>query len=160
MSIEANYANYAASPMASHGYDPRLTTHATQMSAPAGGPIVEIWEPTYAMKPALNERFLPANVEQIIKTCMEKKLRKQKFEDQVCKVLAVELCSEIKEKVKELNIPRYKVVLQSVIGEVKGQGAHIASRCLWDTETDNYASFSMRNSSLFCTVMVFGCYLE
>jgi len=34
-----------------------------------------------------------------------------------------------------------------VIGEVKGQGAYIASRCLWDTETDNYSSFSMKNVS-------------
>jgi hypothetical protein len=24
-------------------------------------------------------------------------------------------------------------------------GAYIASRCLWDTETDNYSSFSMKN---------------
>lgn len=47
--------------------------------------------------------------------------------------------------ISDLNIPRYKVVLQSVIGEVKGQGAYIASRCLWDTETDNYSSFSMKN---------------
>lgn len=76
---------------------------------------------------------------------MDKKLKKAKFDDQKCKVLALELCTEIKEKVKDLNIPRYKVVLQSVIGEVKGQGAYIASRCLWDTETDNYSSFSMKN---------------
>ena len=51
----------------------------------------------------------------------------------------------------DLNIPRYKVVLQSVIGEVKGQGAYIASRCLWDTETDNYSSFSMKNVSCTAT---------
>jgi len=91
---------------------------------------------------------------------MEKKLRKQKFDDERCKALALELCSDIKERVKALNIPRYKVVLQSVIGEVKGQGAYIASRCLWDTETDNFSSFSLKNSSLFCVLMVFGLYLE
>jgi len=60
----------------------------------------------------------------------------------------------------ELNIPRYKVVLQSVIGEVQGQGAFIASRCLWDTEVDSYASYSFKNNVLFCTLMVFGLYLE
>ncbi len=131
-------------------------------------------------------------VELIIRDIMDKKLKKAKFDDQKCKVLALELCTEIKEKVKDLNIPRYKVVLQSVIGEVKGQtkhnrkhreqpavaasarkhtlnlrcahallsacrfafslpsagqGAYIASRCLWDTETDNYSSFSMKNVS-------------
>jgi len=112
------------------------------------------------MKPRDDERFVPREVEVIIREIMEKKLRKAKFDDQKCKVLALELCTEIKEKVKDLNIPRYKVVLQSVIGEVKGQGAYIASRCLWDTETDNYASFSMKNSSLFCVLMVFGLYLE
>lgn len=122
--------------------------------------VIELWEPTYRMKPNENEQFLPRQVESIIKEIMDKKLKKAKFDDAKCKVLALELCAEIKEKVKELNIPRYKVVLQSVIGEVKGQGAYITSRCLWDTETDNYASFSTKNSSLFCVLMVFGLYLE
>jgi hypothetical protein len=124
------------------------------------GSVIEYWEPTYRMRPKEDERFLPRSVESIIKEVMDKKLKKAKFEDSKCKALALELCSEIKEKVKELNIPRYKVVLQSVIGEVSGQGAYIASRCLWDIETDNYASFSMKNSSLFCVLMVFGLYLE
>lgn len=122
--------------------------------------VIELWEPTYRMKPRDEEKFMPRAVENIIKEIMDKKLKKAKFDDQKCKVLALELCTEIKEKVKDLNIPRYKVVLQSVIGEVKGQGAYIASRCLWDTDTDNYASFAMKNSSLFCVLMVFGLYLE
>jgi hypothetical protein len=91
---------------------------------------------------------------------MERQLRSAVFDDATCKVMALELCSEIKERVKALNLPRYKVVLQSVLGEVKGQGAYIASRCLWDTDTDNYAAFSMKNASLFCVIMVFGLYLE
>lgn len=60
----------------------------------------------------------------------------------------------------ELNLPRYKLVLQSVIGEVQGQGAFTASRCLWDTEVDNYASYSFKNASIFCVVMVFGIYVD
>jgi len=130
------------------------------MAATQQRQVIETWEPTFRMKPKDDERFVPTAVEKIIKESMEKKLKKAKFDDEKCKTLALELCSEIKERVKALNIPRYKVVLQSVIGEVKGQGAYIASRCLWDTETDNYASYSFKNSSLFCTVMVFGLYLE
>jgi len=121
---------------------------------------VEVWEPTFRMKPKDNERFVPREVEAIIKRVMKERLEKQKFDDAKCKQLALDLCFEIKQEVKKLNIPRYKVVLQSVIGEVKGQGAYIASRCLWDTETDNYSSYSMKNSSLFCVLMVFGLYLE
>lgn len=112
------------------------------------------------MKPKDDERFVPQEVEKIIKRVMDEKLQKAKYDDVKCKQLALELCNEIKEQVQTLNIPRYKIVLQSVIGEVKGQGAYIASRCLWDTETDNYASYSMKNASLFCVLMVFGMYLE
>ena len=49
---------------------------------------------------------------------------------------------------------------QCVIGQVQGQGAFVASRCLWDTETDNYASFAFKNATLFCVMMVFGVYTE
>jgi len=112
------------------------------------------------MKPKENQRFVPQQVEDIIKKCMEEKVKNAKFDDDECKKLALDLCTKIKEDVKALRIPRYKIVLQSVIGEVKGQGAYIASRCLWDTETDNYASYSVKNSTLFCSVMVFGLYLE
>jgi len=118
-------------------------------------------QPTYRTKPKPDERFVPVEVEQIIKNTVNDKLKYLvKFDDDACKKSALELCSEIKEQVKALKIPRYKVVLQSVIGEVKGQGAYIASRCLWDTETDNYSSYSFKNQTLFCTIMVFGLYLE
>lgn len=122
--------------------------------------VIEIWEPTYRMKPKDEERFVPQKVEQIIKEVMEAKLSKATYDEEQSKQLALDLCAEVKAKVKELNIPRYKIVLQSVIGAVKGQGAYIASRCLWDTDTDSYASYSVKNASLFCTLMVFGLYLE
>jgi len=123
--------------------------------------VIEIWEPTYRVKPEDNERFVPREVEAIIRQVMENRLKKQAYDEGKCKALALDLCAEIKDRVtKELNMPRYKFVLQSVIGEVKGQGAYIASRCLWDTETDNYASFSFKNESIFCVVMAFGFYLE
>lgn len=42
-------------------------------------------------------------------------------------------------------MPRYKVVVQTAIGEMKGQGIRVASRCLWDMETDNYVSCNWTN---------------
>jgi len=85
--------------------------------------------------------------------------------------------------VAAMNGTRYKLIVQAVIGEFKGQGAFVASRALWDTSSDNFASFSFKNVSadsvhlgvtsradlsaagasqqhLFCTVVVFGLYLE
>ena len=60
----------------------------------------------------------------------------------------------------DLNMPRYKFIVQVALGEVRDQGVRVASRCLWDTETDNFASYSFKNDSLWCTVMVFGTYAE
>lgn len=121
---------------------------------------MDIWQPPYAAKPGADERFIPREVEAVIKDVLDRKLRSAEYDDARSRSMALELCEDVKQRVKELNIPRYKLVLQAVIGEVKGQGAYIASRCLWDSNTDCYASFSMKNSSLFCVLMVFGLYLE
>lgn len=59
-----------------------------------------------------------------------------------------------------LGLPRYKFVVQVSLGEVRGQGVRVASRCLWDTDTDNHASYSFRSDSVWCSVMVFGLYAE
>jgi tctex1 domain-containing protein 2 len=143
-----------------HGNTNGVSQQQQSSSSSSSSPVIEYWEPSYRTRPVDSAKFVPKPVESIIRDVMERSLKTAVFDDATCKVLALELCSEIKERVKSLSIPRYKVVLQSVLGEVKGQGAYIASRCLWDTDTDNYAAFSMKNSSLFCVVMVFGLYLE
>jgi hypothetical protein len=45
----------------------------------------------------------------------------------------------------ELDYPRYKIVVQVVMGENKLQGVRVASRCLWDPETDNFATYNFRS---------------
>jgi len=69
--------------------------------------VIEIWEPTFRMKPSSQEKFVPHKVEAIIKQCMINKLSKEKkYQDAKCKEMALELCTEIKEKVKG-NIENY-----------------------------------------------------
>ena len=53
---------------------------------------------------------------------------------------------------------RYKIVVEVVIGEQRGEGVRMGSRCLWDSDTDNYASCVYMNDSLFCCAAVFGLY--
>ena len=55
---------------------------------------------------------------------------------------------------------RFKVVVQTVIGQMKDQGIRVASRCLWDTSTDNYACCEYKNQELFCNVMIFAMYTD
>ena len=56
------------------------------------------------------------------------------------------------------SFSRYKIVVEVVIGEQRGEGVRMGSRCLWDSDTDNYASEVYMNDSLFCCTAVFGLY--
>lgn len=47
-----------------------------------------------------------------------------------------------------MRCPRYKVVVQVTLGQMRDQGVRVASRCLWDTAHDNYASASFSNVSI------------
>jgi tctex1 domain-containing protein 2 len=42
------------------------------------------------------------------------------------------------------KIPRYKLLVQVVIGELKGQGVRIMSQCLWDEKLDNFADCTFK----------------
>ena len=46
-----------------------------------------------------------------------------------------------------MNLARYKYVVQVVIGEQRGEGVRMGSRCFWDSETDNVASETYINVS-------------
>ena len=52
------------------------------------------------------------------------------------------MAEQIKKSVQGLTIPSYKIIVQTVIGEITGQGVRVASKCLWDDQNDNWASFT------------------
>ena len=70
-----------------------------------------------------------------------------------------EIADEVKNKLKELGLPRYKFMVQVVLGEQRGQGVRMGSRSFWDTNTDNSASHTYMNDNLFCVCVAFGVYL-
>lgn len=74
--------------------------------------------------------------------------------------MAINLVEEVEQFMKPFVNDRYKIVVQGVIGENKKQGVHIASKSLWNVETDNYVSAKYVNDYIFVTVMVFLLYNE
>ncbi len=54
---------------------------------------------------------------------------------------------------------RYKLVVQTVVGEQRGEGCSVAARCFWDHAADGWAQEVFANESLYCVVVAFGCYL-
>lgn len=111
----------------------------------AQAPIIEIWENTYRMEP--QKKFKPYLAEKEVEAIFAKNLNDDlKYDDiENIKSLSKKISSEIKESVKKLDIPRYKIIVQTFIGQIKGQSLQIGSRFLWNANTDNYVSKQWKN---------------
>jgi hypothetical protein len=58
-----------------------------------------------------------------------------------------------------LNLPRYKYLVQVLIGEQRGAGIRFGARCLWDAKTDNMTEAVYMSDTLYCCAAVFAVYL-
>merc|ERR1719230_1283129 len=110
---------------------------------------VHVWENTYIMAPKDDEKFMPSKVTAVIDKVMNEYLRDKEYNVEDAKIWTLELSNDIKAAVKELSIPRYKIIVQVVIGEQGSQGVRVASKFLWDVNSDNWASYTFQNNSLF-----------
>jgi hypothetical protein len=126
-----------------------------------GVPIIDIVLPTFRMEPEEEEKFYPSKAKVIADKVMEEELNGVKYDEEEAKNWSMNISDKVRELVTEkLGKSRFKVVVQTVVGQKVDQGIRVASRCLWDPNTDNYASCSYSNSSLFCTVLVFALYTD
>jgi len=124
-------------------------------------PIIDIVLPTFRMEPEEEEKFYPSKAKIIADKVMEEELNGAVYDEEEAKNWSMNISDKVRELVNEtLGKSRYKVVVQTVVGQKVDQGIRVASRCLWDPNTDNYASCSYSNASLFCTVLVFALYTD
>eukprot|EP01083_Nonionella_stella_P099719 280387_1 len=123
-------------------------------------PIIEIWQNTYRIEPQkiFKAHLAKKEIDIVLKENLNDDLKYDDIEN--LQKLSQKISSEIKEKVKAFDIPRYKIVVQTFIGQLKGQSVEIGSRCLWNANTDNYASVQWKNDYIYVTSMVFATYLE
>ena len=115
-------------------------------------------EPTYKMEP--DDRFSVKSVEDIIKETLERSLDNYTYDKRQTPTFGKILSDDIKDRVKRLNFERYKIVCMLVIGENQGQGLQMSSRCQWFPKTDTFASYTYKNTSVFCSCTVYGIYAE
>lgn len=70
-------------------------------------------ENTYITKPQEHEKFRAGEVIRAVKALLEERLKGKKYDSSESAQLSKELCTEIKEKVKEIGVPRHKLVVQA-----------------------------------------------
>jgi hypothetical protein len=116
-------------------------------------------EEKYQVRPSYHGMFKPAVVESILQQSLTEYLTTREYDPNESATWSKELASSIKNKLKELKLPRYKYLVQVVIGENRGAGVRCGTRQLWDKNTDKQVAFTYRNQSLWCMAVAFGVYL-
>lgn len=102
---------------------------------------------SYSIRPSFKQKFPQKTAQGIIREILNKKLEGATYTADATSPLTKEISDEVKQALKELNLPRYKYLVQVVIGEQRGEGVRMGCRCFWDSNTDNYASETFVNDS-------------
>ncbi|XP_044306632.1 dynein light chain Tctex-type 5 [Varanus komodoensis] len=120
-------------------------------------PAVQM-ENTYQLSPA--KCFPVATVNNILKDVVASYLQEEKYEAELCRQMTKTISEVIKARIKDLMIPRYKIIVVIHIGQLDKQSIQIGSRCLWDTTSDTFCSYAFKNRSLFALGNVYAVYSE
>jgi hypothetical protein len=126
-----------------------------------GAPVIDIFLPTFRLEPGQDDRFYPSRARAIAEKAAAHELGDLEYNDEDAKLWALNVSDRVREEVAgSIAKSRYKIVVQTVIGQIVNQGVRVASRCLWDPTTDNYASVTYKNQHLFCTILIFATYTD
>ena len=111
------------------------------------------------VRPKYRQRASVNAMKEIIRNILEAELGGQTYQLDLCTVQTKKICDDIRNKLKEQNLPRYKYMVQVVIGQQRGEGVRMGCRTFWDADTDAYASETFINDSLFCVATAYAVYL-
>ncbi|CAG9460615.1 unnamed protein product [Pedinophyceae sp. YPF-701] len=112
----------------------------------------------YRIKPSITEKWKESRAREIMRDVMGEKLQGVTYDPDNTSTLAREIADEIKRRLAEEGWPRFKHVVQVVLGEQRGQGLKMGSRCFWDADTDSHAQETFTSESLFCVAGAWGIY--
>lgn len=117
-------------------------------------------ENTYKMNPDDGTEFSSCRVQREVYKTLENYLGDIAYDPERCSKLCLDLSVLVKNRVKALGFPRYKILSNVIIGQCKEQGIQTASRCVWDDKNDTFAYAVYKNASLFAIGIVHGVYYE
>jgi hypothetical protein len=108
--------------------------------------------------PAFEDKFKVLQAQEIIKGTLAETLEKQAYVPEAASQTAREIVEVIKSKLKEVLPPRYKLVVQVLLGEQRGQGIAMGFRGFWDNDSDNFARETFSNDSIFAVGIAYAMY--
>jgi hypothetical protein len=115
---------------------------------------------TYRMEPDNEYRFRPYRVQPKVLEVLADRLKDKTYDATTVNELVKDVSRNVHQLMKNFQMPRYKIIVQTVIGQKFGQLLRIASRCLWDPKTDNMISVNYETKDMIAVVTVYAVYLE
>ena len=116
------------------------------------------YENTYKLQP--DKKMPTKTVEAAVENVLREQFMNEAYESSRCKKNCQGICEFIKEKVKALISSRFKLVVVVHVGEKKGQGVQITSRCAWNENFDDFVTVYFTNSTLFVQATIYALYVE
>lgn len=117
-------------------------------------------ENTYKMVPDEETAFMPWKVRTAVQDIFKEQLDGVSYDNKTTSKLCCDLAQMIRNRVRNMDFPRYKIICNVIVGQCSEQGLEVASRCLWDAKYDNYTCIEYKNHSLFAIAMVHGIFFE
>jgi hypothetical protein len=115
---------------------------------------------TYRMEPDNEYRFRPYRVQPKVLEVLMDRLKDKSYDATTVNELVKDISRSVHQLMRNFQMPRYKIIVQTVIGQKFGQLLRIASRCLWDPKTDNMISVNYETKDMIAVVTVYAVYLE
>ncbi|CAB4377625.1 hypothetical protein RhiirA5_368820 [Rhizophagus irregularis] len=110
----------------------------------------------FSLRPSYKQKFKPSIARTLIQQILNQRLNNALYDKDQAPGWAHEISHEIKQKLIDLELTRYKYIVNVTIMENKCAGARIQCTCAWDMDTDNVAHETFKNDSIVCTIMAFG----
>jgi hypothetical protein len=115
---------------------------------------------TYRMEPDNEYRFRPYRIQPKVLEVLIDQLKDKTYNPATVNELVKDVSRSVHQLMRNFQIPRYKIIVQTVIGQKNGQLLRIASRCLWDPKTDNMITVNYETQDMIAVVTVYAVYLE
>ncbi|KAG9305218.1 hypothetical protein G9A89_010726 [Geosiphon pyriformis] len=113
----------------------------------------------FALRPSFLNKFNSRRAHEIIEQILSDRLKDATYDKDQAPGWAHEIADEIRKKLIEMELSRYKYIVNVTIMENKGEGIRMECSCYWDPDTDNLAREVFTNESLTCVAVAFGVYL-
>ncbi|ELU01342.1 hypothetical protein CAPTEDRAFT_85972, partial [Capitella teleta] len=121
-------------------------------------PLNAEMEPTYRMVPKDTEKFRAGVVRETVERILKLGVDGRLYNARDAPRLACTLSSLITKKLKDLNMTRYKIVCNIVIGQNMNQALIVVSQCIWNTQTDTYLHCTYKTTDMMVVACVHAVY--